>query len=212
MVAPTLQRMSIAIAAGACLLGAPGCSAVRTVADGLSGEGPPGAMGTPGSPLGDVSASGISGASVGDAIRAVRRGKGPASGALSSAYVVSPALTWGALQLHRPHALTGSLYGPRIGGPECSAEGWAPFEITGQPNRSFAEEVVRNEHVPFGVRSSVMPIETVFSLDREVVADHMMRSGAYLVQRGPVCFESLFISVQLTIGGRTKASGAEAYW
>ncbi|HUF75174.1 MAG TPA: hypothetical protein VMM35_02805, partial [Longimicrobiales bacterium] len=203
-----------AVAVGACMLGASGCSAVRSVADGLSEEGPPGTTRAPDSPLaGQSSSSGVSGASVGDAIRTVKEGDRPATGAASSAYVVSPALTWGALQLHRPYAITGSLFTPRLeSGPECRAEGWAPFEITAQPNRLFAEEVVRNEHVPFGIRSSFMPIGSVLSLDRDVVADHVMRSGAYLVQRGPVCFESLFISAYWVIGEHTRGSGAEAYW
>jgi hypothetical protein len=63
--------------------------------------------------------------------------------------------------------------------------------MTAQPNRLHAEDVVRAEHLPFGVQSTFVPIGSVLSFDSDVMADHVMRSGAYLVQRGPICFESL---------------------
>jgi hypothetical protein len=42
-------------------------------------------------------------------------------------------------------------------------------------------------------------VETAFTLDRAVLADRAMRSGAFLVQQGPLCSHALFL--HLTMGG-----------
>jgi hypothetical protein len=128
---------------------------------------------------------------------------------MTSVYLVSPALTWGELQLHRPHAITGSFLQPvGIGRPECTAVSPRPFEVTGTPRWSTAQSLAQVEHVPFGVGDTAVPVETAFSLDEAVMGDRTMRSGAFLVQRGPVRFESLFL--RWPIGGSRDA--VATYW
>lgn len=209
--ARTLRHASPVFALGLVALGGSGCSAARWLADGLGGEPPP-----------RTAATGYGPGTAAALPAPVRAGAptDPADGrdgdaepaGTTSVYVVSPALTWGELQLHRPHAVTGELYRSHHRTPECTAESWAPHDAGAQPNRPHAEEVVRAAHVPFGVRSTFLPFGPALSLDRDVMGDRVMRSGAYLVQRGPVCFGTfLEFSFYWAIGGDTP-SGGLTYW
>lgn len=199
------------VALGLFALVGSGCSAARWIADGLADEAPPSSAGTASGAGTGTAAPLPAPVSAGDlADAAIGREGGSKAG--TSTYVVSPALTWGELQLHRPYVITGELYQSRQQRPECRAESWAPYELPAEPNRPLAESVVRAEHVPFGVRSTYLPIDGALSLDRDVMGDRVMRSGAYLVQRGPTCFGTfLEFSFFRAIGG--DATGGElTYW
>lgn len=205
MATTTLLRRAIGLALGLSLATTTGCAVVGAVADGLADEGPPGVA----RPQAERA---LSGADVGDVIDAAfgEDDDAPARGA-TSGYLASPALTWGALQLQRPHAITGSIFDrPDIGRPGCRA---APnvFVITRVPEASPAEEIARDGPLWLGSGDSVVRIETAFSLDREVMADRALRSGAFLVQRGPVCAQSLFLAFRWTIGG-DDADAVAVHW
>jgi len=184
MATKMLLRRSIGLALGLSLATTTGCA----VADRLADEGPPG----------------VTRSQSQRALTSVGLGDAPVRGA-TSGYLASPALTWGALQLQRPHAITGSIFDrPDIGRPGCRAAS-SLFVITRVPEASPAEDLARGGPLWLGSGDSVVRIETAFSPDREVMADRAMRSGAFLVQRGPVCAQSLFFAFRWTIGGDDDA-------
>jgi hypothetical protein len=188
MATKTLLRRSIGLALGLSLATTTGCAVVGAVADRLADEGPPGVTRP-------QSERALAGVGLGDA--AVR--------GATSGYLASPALTWGALQLQRPHAITGSIFDrPDIGRPGCRAAS-SLFVITQVPEATPAEDLARGGPLWLGSGDSVVRIGTAFSPDREVMADRAMRSGAFLVQRGPVCAQSLFFAFRWTIGGDDDA-------
>jgi hypothetical protein len=147
-------------------------------------------------------------------LEATRPGAGRAGddgeGAARTAYVVSPALTWGALQLERPHALTGFASDQAsLWVPQCRLVPRAPSEISQQPDRSLGEGVTRGGPAWVGVGGNVVTRGMAFSLDRDVVADRALRSGALLARRGPVCVTSLFFYL-VVFGG--DGSAAREHW
>jgi hypothetical protein len=122
--------------------------------------------------------------------------------ATRSGYIATPALTWGALQLQRPHALSGSLFSSRgLARGECSRASRQPFEANGMGGDgisiiSIASDAAR--HGPVVFTGTGIPVELSLSLDRDVMSERVMRTGAFLVQRGPVCAESLFFMASWT--------------
>jgi hypothetical protein len=195
MVELSRHRCLAVLALGLSLLSGSGCAVARGMAEGLADEGP--ARGSPGSaglrPSADLGGT---------------RDAAPAPSP-TTAYLVSPAVTWGELQLHRPHALTGSLFDRTADGRLECRPSLQPFVVTGVPTTSQAQDVVRTEHTGFGVNGQLVLIGTDFRLDPEAMADRAMRSGAFLVQRGPICAESLWLTWTFNVGGD---GGAVAFW
>jgi len=185
----SLNRTTPALTLAACLVATAGCSIAGAVADGLLDDSPP----PPG--MRDV----------GEASRG--SDGGTAAAGTSSVYLASPALTWGSLQLHRPHTIGGSLFEPGSHfAPECRRTARLPFEATGL--RFSDPWTVLGFERPGGIPGADAPVELPFSFDREIVAERMMRSGAYLVDRGPVCFQSFFVGIRLG----DAAGGSLSYW
>jgi len=197
--ASKLLRRSMGLALVSTLVTGTGCSFLRaaagTIAEEEARESASPARGSPGS----------------DSLEPAARGAGSEGHAGQeegrSTYVASPALTWRALQLERPHAFTGFAYDrSTLWGPQCRTHPRPPFEISGETGRSLSEDVARSGPGWVGVGGSAVTRGLALSLDRDVVADRAMRSGALLARQGPVCVTSFHFYLVLLGGGSTSAS------
>jgi len=201
MAATTLRRSSTGFALGLCLTVLAGCSFVRAAGRAFVEEEARDAdsptRGSPGAP--ELEGAGP-----------LRRGdEASPPEDTRSTYVVSPALTWGALQLERPHALTGSpLNQSSLWGPHCQTDTRAPFEVTGEDERSYSERLAGSGPAWVGAGGSAVTLGTAMSLDRDVVTDRGLRSGAQLVRDGPRCISSFYFYTVMVGSG----DGAAEHW
>lgn len=188
---PAVLALTLALTASG------GCSAARAVADGLLDDAPSGVT----RPSARSAEQGSQDGGVRTADPSAGMDGSPGEQTVTSAYLVSPALTWEALQLQRPHALTASPFDRGLlGWQTCRRipQGML-WGVPGAPSTLSAQDLAEGGPARLGVGGRTVTLGTALSLDREVVADRALRSGALLVHRGPTCLES--ISLSLTFGG-----------